>query len=301
MGSILKGMIYWAVALLLTACGSGSKNDSTSAYINANENNEIIDLPLPVVPDSLHTVESRAGFVALHYWDALDFRNRQAVDTPFIEQNFSNYIAILEMASREAASKGVSDLLRRASAVPAAFDLLNHTAERYLDDPNSPMRNEEIYILFLQALTNASYLDDELKLRPQMRLETALKNRPGTIASNFNILLRDGSSTTMHNFAQQADTTLMVFYDPECEHCTEVIAKLAMQPLQDGWQVLAVDFTGNSDRWQRTKGEIPPAWTDSYALTHDLDGELYSIPATPTLYLLDRHSRVLLKDPPLPR
>lgn len=281
---------------LLGACGSGSEKSAASLNIVSED---AYDLPLPSVPDSLQSVESRAAFVALHYWDAMDFRNPTAVDTAFVEQNISNFISLLAVAPREAAAKSVADLLRRAAPFPEAFSLLNHAAERYLDDPNSPMRNEETYILFLEALANADYLPAEEKLRPQLRLREALKNRPGSIAADFRGRLRDGRETSLHTLTHRADTTLMIFYDPDCEHCSEVIAAMSATPPRQGWQILAVDYTGDYDRWLRSAQKIPAAWTDIFALTPEIDGNLYSIPASPVVYLLLPDSRVLLKDPPL--
>lgn len=67
-----------------------------------------------------------------------------------------------------------------------------------MDDPNSPMRNEEHYILFLEALLSLPGLPEAERIRPAYRLETTRKNRPGTIAADFAYTDHRGKRQTLH-------------------------------------------------------------------------------------------------------
>ena len=57
--------------------------------------------------------------------------------------------------------------------------------EKYLYDPNSPMRNEELYIPALEAMIASERLGEADKVRARYRLELARRNRPGTPATDF--------------------------------------------------------------------------------------------------------------------
>ncbi|WP_290389828.1 DUF5106 domain-containing protein, partial [uncultured Duncaniella sp.] len=133
---------------------------------------------MPDVPDSLQSVEERAAYVVAHYWDAMDFTDRAlSLDTAFIEQNFANFAAILPMSPPDDADRAVATLVSRAGADPEAFSLIASTAEKYLDDPNSPMRDEDMYILFLDRMAVDDLLGEAGRLQAAHRLAVASRNR----------------------------------------------------------------------------------------------------------------------------
>lgn len=289
-------IVLLAVCLLLTSCGS----KQAKAIEDAKQSTSAIgnELPMPIVPDTLRSVEARANYVASHYWDAMDFSNRRLVsDTAFMEQNFANYVAILGMTERGIADSAIMQLVGRASADSVAFNMLASTAEKYLDEPNSPMRNEELYICFLKYFIGSSAVSEAEKLRYEYRRAEAMKNRRGTRAADFNFIDREGVTARLSEAVGKADVTLLVFYDPDCSHCKEIIGRIAEIPLATGVEVLAIDAEGDRSRWDATKSTMPAGWRVGFATTPILDQELYSLPASPTLYLLDRDATVIMKDP----
>ena len=52
------------------------------------------------------------------------------------------------MAEPATARNAVNGLLDKAAIYPKQLALIDWLAGKYLDDPNSPMRNEDIYIMF---------------------------------------------------------------------------------------------------------------------------------------------------------
>ncbi len=283
-------------AFMLTAC-SASDSSKTSVAESAVADSDTLGFSLPAVPDTLRSVEERAAYVVEHYWDAMDFTDRRlSLDTAFIEQNFANFISILPVAPEAVADSAVRQLLDRSAVDPDALALITATAETYLDHPNSPMRDEETYILFLRNIIASPRLSDDEKLRPRHRLEEALKNRPGTPATDFSILLRDGSTSTLSKLLSRADATLLIFYDPDCEHCKQIIGQIAEVSFPAGVQVLAVDAEEDRDLWQQTAATLPAGWEVGFATTPILDRELYTLPASPTLYVISSEGTVIMKD-----
>ena len=111
------------------------------------------ELPLPEVPALLTAPEERAAYVLEHFWDGMDFRDTlRSRDRLFMEQCFVNFLSLFPHALPQSLPSPVGRLLQRAAVDSVAFRLVNSLAEHYLDDPNSHMRNEEHYILFLEAL-----------------------------------------------------------------------------------------------------------------------------------------------------
>ncbi len=293
---LLQATIALAICVSATGCGGKSTADRPTTAGSPTET-QASELPLPAVPDSLQTVEARAAYVARHFWDGMDFGNAQATDTAFVEQNFANYTTILPIAPADSAQAAVDELLRRASANPEALSLLVATADDYLDHPNSPMRNEKTYILFLKTITGGGYLSEEKCMRYKARLEDAMKNRPGHMAADFSMDLRGGGRSSLHKIASKAKTTLLIFYDPNCPECHQIMNELAGIELPQGWQIAAVDSETDRERWEATCGKLPAQWTVAYPTVATELSELYPLTASPTLYLIESNGTVVLKDP----
>lgn len=60
--------------------------------------------------------------------------------------------------------------------------------------------------------------------------------------------------------------------------------------------LLALCADGDRAAWERSTGEFPPDWIVGFDTGSIAEEELYVLPSMPTLYLLDRDKRVLLKE-----
>nr|QJR98287.1 hypothetical protein Muribac2_110 [uncultured Muribaculaceae bacterium] len=255
-----------------------------------------MELALPVVPDSMRNPEERAAFVAEHFWDSLDFaRDSRSLDTAFMEQNFVNFQTLLAVTPEAEAQKAVSRLLKRASEGKDSGELLGYVADRYLDDPNSPMGNEELYILFAREWINDSSTPVERRVRADFRLKQAMKNRVGTKGNDFTFIGRDGKSHRLHR--ELGDSlTLLMFYDPDCQQCSEVKNKMIRTPVRKDMKIIAVDVTGDRERWESSKEEFPDDWMVGIAVDRIEEEEIYVIRALPSIYLFDGEGMILIKD-----
>lgn len=167
--------------------------------------------------------------------------------------------------------------------------------------PASPYRDEGRYIRFLDSLLVTDSLPDALRERAEHRRKIVMLNRPGTIAADFRYLERHGKSARLHDL--NSPLTLLVFYDPECPHCGDILRILASSKVINGaiadkkLTVIAIYAEGKREVWDKTRNDLPDNWLVGYDLTGILDKEMYDLPAMPTPYLLDSDKRVLLKDP----
>lgn len=274
-------------AILVTGCNPASEKTSETAV------NHEPQLLAPHVPDTITVPERRAAFASLHFWDGLDITDSLAVDTAFMEQNFVNYITVLSYADTLACVRAAERLIDKSSGNAGTLRLIDFLAWKYLDEPNSPMRSEELYIFFLRRLSGGEGVPEEIALRSAERLKSALKNRPGSFAADIPLLSRDGGRTSLHALAA-ADTVLVVFYDPDCEHCRETTDRLAASEIP--YPILAIDVIPDRQLWDDTKNSLPAHWQVAFATTAVEDRELYTFPALPSLYLLAPGARVILKD-----
>lgn len=222
-----------------------------------------------------------------------------------IQRKLANFIAGLPDASPEEVSRSMDTLISSAITDSVTFSLVNGLMERYLDDPNSPVRNETFFSLYLEKLLQQSGIGGAERLRAAFKLEMARKNRPGTAATDFAYLDRDGRRHSLYGTAV-GKRMLLIFYDPACGHCSEILRQVSESTMlnesmtRKELSVLAIYTEGNRTLWNETKVAMPQEWTVGFDLDSIVDRELYSIPAMPVMYLLDSDKKVLLKDAFLP-
>lgn len=292
------GIILAATAMLCACSGKGSKQSPPSSETGKEK---LSTIPLPSVPDSLVLPEERAAYALSHYWDELPRMSRQLrLDTAFMEQSFSNFIALMPYVSTDRQNQAVAALLERVRRDSDEISLISFLAWKYLDEPNSPMRSEELYTVFLQQFCDTDDIPEEISLRSRERLKSALKNRPGTRAADIPLLTRDGRRTSLHTLAE-SDTLLVIFYDPDCEHCHRLIEHLAKATESASspeitCKVLAIDVIPDNQLWNDSKSSMPRNWQVAHATIPVEDRELYTFPALPSLYLLAPGAQVILKD-----
>lgn len=299
---------------LLSACGGGNGRDAVSATVSGGGNAAAGSarasghrLAIPRPPAALASDSARLAYVAEHYWDAFDFRDTTWIaDTAALEQTYANFLGLLLSMPPERTAAIQRRLVDSAAVCPAMYDRIAEVADRYLDDPNSPMRSEEHYIRLLEAQIASPGVDEVNKIRPRALLETAMKNRPGTPAADFVYTTADGRTGRLSRLP--GDCTLLFFYNPDCPDCKRVKEYIASSPTFSalcaarGLTVLALYTDADVKLWRERLPQIPAGWVAGYDKGMRItERKLYDLRAIPTLYLLDKQKRVILKDAPVER
>ena len=254
--------------------------------------------PLPSVPDSLVTAESRANYLALHYWDNIDFNDPTIIGNEDIsEQGFSNFISIMPYVTQKEAA--FAEFISKISLKPDVQDYFMAVAKKYLAESQSPVFNDELYIMMLQSLLSSDMLDSARRAKYSVILNTEMKNRVGEVATDFEFMLRDGGRGRLTEI--NAKYILVFFSDPDCDRCNLVKAQIdasavvRIKLLLGDLALLSVCVEGDTDAWKRIK--TPDEWIDACDEKCAIyDQELYDIPGLPSFYLLDSSHRVILRD-----
>ena len=180
--------------------------------------------------------------------------------------------------------------------------MLTKTADDYLFNPNSPFYNEELYGLYLETMLDVLPPDDVQRSTCDFRLKLVRRNNPGDRATDFAYYLPDGTRRTLAATRVKNNRLLLMFYDPECESCHEVLLRMAAdkalaEAVAAGRiSVLAVYTEGNEAAWRKALPDMPKGWTVGTDREAVKNGALYDLKAMPTLYLLDGEKKVVLKD-----
>ena len=145
-------------------------------------------------------------------------------------------------------------------------------------------------------------MDEAHKIRPRHQLQMVMKNRPGSIAMDFKYTTSSGTVARMSSI--QADYTILFFNNPDCLNCKQVkdymkdsvlfnrMTQTNSKPLL---RILAIYPDADLPSWKRA--DYPDIMINSYDAGQSIvTRELYDLKASPTLYLLDKDKRVILKD-----
>lgn len=257
------------------------------------------------IPQMMTDPEQRVSYLVRHYWEGYSMEDTAFVLGNDTEQLYADFIDALQYVAdtsvQNSALRYMMELMEKDSLAYARFCLLG---EKYLYDPNSPMRNEDYYIAVLKQMMDSYRLTEVEKIRPADRLKQACMNRPGMKASDFGYLTPDGKYHRMSGI--RTDFTLLFFYDPDCDSCRKLEKILSEMPAfvdmqkENKLRVLAVYPDEDENEWLLKSSQMPQGWVVGWNKQGDIRSRmLYEIRATPTLYLLDKQKRVLLKDPSL--
>lgn len=297
-----------AVAMMLVSCLDTTSNQTESEV----GDDAVIQQYAPGtrqvdVDFNIYAINSIEEFnVAIdRYWGGFDFKCGERVveyDTVSVMQAFADYVAYIDMGvERVRRDSMLRGLMHSAEHSRPVLDLFAYVAERVLHDPNSPMRNDELYIPILEVLVESPLYDEYDYIAPNYDLEIARKNRIGKVANDIVYTLSDGRSGRLH--AISADYVILMFSNPGCPMCREIIEQITSSPLinemaeHDRVKVLTVYPDADLEAWYKHLEELPRSWINSYDKGMLLtEYRSYNLQAIPSLYLLDKEKRVIIKD-----
>lgn len=301
------GLIIIA-ASIICACGQNKKVE------------KFVPVPFPAatIPGMITDQNEAVEYLSLHYWDGITETERtypsdslivSGVRMSDVEQKFADWTSVLSMATPQVVEKSMARLYDRALACerknPSSnvFETFCDLTYKYLYDPNSPMRNEDIYYHFVKRL--ASYEGISLEMRDKYAYDAKMcsLNKVGTVAADFRFADKNGKIRTLHSI--EAPVTLLFFSNPGCTMCYDIIQTLSGSEAiseriaADQLAVLNIYIDEDLEGWRSYMPIYPENWYNGFDPDLVIRTEnLYNVRAIPSLYLLDENKKVLFKDVP---
>lgn len=313
----LKFVIYTLLLLVLLAFGSctsqGSKqhsdNDSLiKPDVSELTNKSVSTFPMPEVPIMITDSQEGAIYLSQHFWDLFPFNDTTLITQPDItEQGFVDYIQLMNTIPTTHAVNSLQIMLEKSKVEPAMYSHFASLFEKYLYDPNSPFRNDELYIPVVKNLLESGLMTPVKKSIYGFQQEMILKNRVGTQATDFIYTLANGDKKNMH--ALNSNYLILFITNPECPTCAAVTEAMANSnvlrdisslnnPDTKMLMVLSIYPDSSIDEWRKALPNMPQQnWVNAYdAGTVLTNKKLYDLKAIPSLYLLDKNKLIILKD-----
>ena len=304
----IKFMIICTAVVLAAGCANNRKAEQFAA------------LPFPAVvpPAMMEDPQDRAEYMAMRWFDPITDPSRtypcdtvlvSGVRKSDVEQNFANWINLLDMVSLDKARKSVSHIYDRVAACEKkdtssnAFEEFTNLMVKYLYDPNSPLRNEDYYSAYSERLSKSDLVDELMREKYARETSLSALNRIGTQAADFRFTDKRGKSYSLYSI--KSDYILLFFSNPGCHACKEIIDVLNGDPkisslINEGvMKVLNIYIDEDLEAWRSYMPIYPETWYNGFDPDLAIRGEsLYNVRAIPSLYLLDKDKVVLMKDAP---
>ena len=277
-------------------------------------------LPFPdvVPPAMMEDPLDRAEYMAMRMWNGLlDPERNYPCDSSMVngvrkgdvEQKFANWISILDVAGQKVAEKSISSLYstvyacEKKDTASNVFETFTEFVDKYMFDPNSPLRNEDYYGVYAARLASCEFISAPMQEKYARDARLCSLNKVGTKAADFRFADKRGKINTLYNI--KAPYTLLFFSNPGCEACMNIIEVLRGEPsivqlISSGMlSVLNIYIDEDLDAWRSYMPVYPEEWYNGF--DPDLlirNNDIYAVRAIPSLYLLDHEKRVILKDAP---
>lgn len=308
---ILRLFIFIAAAgLLFAGCGGGKGTAPVTQQVRR--------FPEVEIPGMMDDPGERLGYAVEHFWDRfLDTSFTGTCDSAYVngvtrqevENSFGTYSTLLWQIDVRKALKSVAYLFTCAEALELrdtssnVFETITAFAYKYFYDPNSPVRNEEFYLPYVERLAQSPAVKENMKPAYLYDASMCSLNRIGNRAADFSFTDLSGRRHTLYGV--KADYTLLFFSNPGCHSCKEITDVLVSEPsitsmLDSGrLAVVNVYIDQELDKWRGYAAGYPKEWISGYDHNYLIrTDQLYSVRAIPSLYLLDADKNVILKDAP---
>ncbi len=269
---------------------------------NQQEQQAPTSFKLPDIPTGIISLEERANYLVMHYWEHFNLADTSHIHSPQVsEQALVDYLVLFPYISPQVRAASINRMLKQAEGNNRSLMYWIELLEKYLYDPNSPMLNEDYYTTVLKYIAESPQISEAEKSRFQFQLTGISLNRVGMQAADFTCTGVNGMRYRMCNIS--SEYTLIFFYNPDCADCQRVKEELEMRP-ETGWMVdheeltvLAIYVDENRKAWEEYQSQLPIKWLNAFDDRGAIRGQrLYDLRATPSLYLLDKNKKVLLKD-----
>lgn len=259
------------------------------------------EYPVPVIPDTITNIEARAGYAVMHYWEHFNFSDTTLLHKgSYAEQALSNFIGLLGYASQQQQEKAVRQWVDAITPHPVVFNYFAETTEQYLFQTDSPLHNDSLYCLTAVQLLQSPACEEAFQTRTQFHLQLIHSNQPGHQATDFRYETLDGKRHKLLSDTGQ-QKTLLLFYDPDCENCKDLLfrlrhSSLLKQQISEGTiRMLAISTEDDEVTWRAQCSDMPNTWILGIDRSDILGQSLYDLRQLPAMYLLDSKGNVLFK------
>lgn len=240
-----------------------------------------------------------------HYWDNIDLQDNAYTRMPtnVLKTRYNYYFDKLVIQDPDSLIKEITYLMNKSEGAweIEKFFMMN-TLQKFQASQYMGHDKVLVYTAMQYYATGKAWWTDSSSIHYTCSLAYDMA---GSIIGSYGppVELRDTANNWVSTENIPAKYTFMVFWDPTCGHCREVIPKLGniqQKHLKDGWVVVAMSTHDHEKEWKQFLKEHPETkdfihlrrgevrsdrWADNY--------KTYYVYASPTIFILDANRKII--------
>ncbi len=261
----------------------------------------------------------RYNYYKKHFFDDMNFEDERLVRSPLYHNKLEKYFKSVVYPHPDSIITDVDFVIEKARANKEMFKYSVHYLINYYEKSKIMGMDAVFAHIALKYYTHEqAYWADSTTIEKVQ--ERATKITPLLLGKKaINLTLMDTASKNWVNmYEQQADYTILIFWDPECGHCKKELPKIAeyYQTIKDKKVVVYAVSSDHNDAWKKFIREnkldfinvaVPKdVYEDQkkateYVLSGVTDlkslnySSTYDVFTTPQVYLLDKDKIFIAK------
>jgi thiol-disulfide isomerase/thioredoxin len=292
------------------------KNNYDSLYIQANPGHilsrflySMIDVEvseeLPTLPDGTKDSAAPYRYYKTHYWDHIDLNEDALTRMPVnvIKQKLDMYFDKIIIPDADSCIIAANMLMEKSkNSIEVEKYIIWYLTNRFETSNIMGLDKAFVHMAFSTYCNGKAWWADSVTI--DKMCENAHRRKFTLIGETAPTLeLADNSGNWVNTSTLQAPYTILVFWDPTCGHCREVVPKLAKiyeSNKAKGWNVIALYPNDKKKEFN----EFIAAHPEVNAFTHLVRGEVksqyyadqlykYYVIASPTIFILDENKDIL--------
>lgn len=254
--------------------------------------------PYPKVPDDMVNLNERCDFLVSRFWAPCDFKSAMSKKDKF-RATFDDWMSFMPYASADTVRVAIDRLLKRVEKSGPQTLELARMAEQCVYTDSSEYVSEEIYYPFAVAAAGHKKISesDKLRFRHQAKIleNSMLKGK----VKHLDYVKPDGSRGSIDDPELTKQVVVLLFNEHDCDDCALARIRLsadinASALIKAGLlAIVSIEPGEASDGWKEAAAGYPSEWI--VGASEDAD-EYFSLPLSPTIYLLDARHKVLAKN-----
>ncbi len=245
-------------------------------------------------------VQKRIDFLSHHYFDNYDFTDERLLYSPVLYKKVTTFFGEMVVSEPDSVNAAIDHILLKSMQNIQVYKYLSDLMMS-LFDLSGDLSNDEAFVY----LARNYYLNDLTPWANQLflsKLKDHVKELEptliGSLAPELKLMTREKKIISLTDLT--SCNTIVVFWNPECEHCAEYISdlkKLKMNYKEDFLQVYAVLAGDKPELWNSFVQNNQLNWINVYDPTQKNEFvQTYKLYMTPRVFLLDKTKHIIKKD-----
>ncbi|PLW99668.1 MAG: hypothetical protein C0594_16800 [Marinilabiliales bacterium] len=247
------------------------------------------------------TEEEKLSFLKNNYFENLDLTDTSLLRTNAYNNIIIKYLSLYsnpELTQQDLENefiKAVKIIMKKCNQNPEVYDFIID----YLMAGFEKFQFNKVIDFIASNYREDNSCDGENgKSTLQKRIDNYTKLAVGMAAPDFSITDDRGSTLKLSDFNN--DKIVLVFWASWCPHCKELIPEIKKMYDEKGeknWEVIAISLDNDKEAWMQYITENDLDWFNASELLgwESEIADLYSIYATPTIFILDKNKNILAK------